>query len=91
MNLSNSPAPANLVRHSFRMSSLTPHQEALLGQLVDDKLTIGNRTFSRSDLMAIFSGHQLPRDPEVCKALGLPSMGFADLKTPSTSARFLKA
>lgn len=57
-------------RSSF-CSSLTPRQREVLAMLVDDKLEIEGRVFTRSDLLCIFSGQQIPRDPKVCEFLGL--------------------
>lgn len=73
--LSSAPQFEELPRRSFS-SSLTPRQRAVLGMLVDGKLTIdgdsGPRTFSKDELLGIFSGQQLPRDAKVCSFLGLP-------------------
>lgn len=79
------PAPQRLateVTGRMVMSRpLSDLQKGLLAQLVDDKLTLAGRTFSRADLMAIWSGHQFPRDPEVRKALGLPDGDYTGLET----------
>lgn len=50
---------------------LTPKQRAVLASLVDGKVTLCGRTLTRPELMAIFNGHQLPRDPKLCEALDI--------------------
>lgn len=58
--------------------SLTPRQAEVLRELGDGKITIeaqsGPVTFTKKELLSIFSGQQLPRDAKVREFLGLPSL-----------------
>lgn len=70
---SSEPATANLPSssRSLSMLRLTPRQREVLGMLVDDKLDIHGRTFTRSELLRVFSGQQFPKDPAIREFLGL--------------------
>lgn len=60
--------------HSHRMAmplALTPKQRAILDGMEGDTVTLAGRTLTRQDLGYIFSGQQIPKDPEVCKLLDL--------------------
>lgn len=50
---------------------LTPHQQTVVDSLKDGTVTLAGRTLTEQDLHFIFSGQQLPKDPEVCRLLGL--------------------
>lgn len=49
----------------------TRQQQAILDSLVDDKITLCNRTLTRSELCSIFRGEQLPKDRALCLVLGI--------------------
>jgi hypothetical protein len=49
----------------------TAQQQSILDSLVDDKVTLCNRTLTRTDLYSIFRGEQLPKDRALCEALGI--------------------
>lgn len=71
--LSSEPATANLPSSSRSLSMLrmTPRQREVLGMLVDGKLDIHGHTFTRDELLCVFSGQQFPKDPAVREFLGL--------------------
>jgi len=74
------PAYGNLPSssRSLSMLRLTPRQREVLGMLVNDQLNIHGHTFTRDELLRVFSGQQRPRDPAVCEFLGLTALLNAD-------------
>jgi hypothetical protein len=62
------------VLHSHRTAMprfLSPKQQAILDGMEGDTVTLAGRTLTRQDLGYIFSGQQIPKDPELCKLLDL--------------------
>lgn len=61
-------------------SQLTPSQAEWVSRASQGPVEICGDLFSKADLLAIFAGHQLPKDPAVCQALGLRSYDFSPLE-----------
>lgn len=57
--------------YSLQMRRLTPIQQAVLDNMTGDTVILAGRTLTREDLGYIFSGQQLPRDPELCRLLDI--------------------
>lgn len=65
---------------SFSMPvQLTPKQRAVLASMVDGKVTLYGREFTREQLYSCFKGEQLPKEPAVCEALDVAVVGSIDL------------
>lgn len=77
---SSEPATANLPSssRSLSMLRLTPRQREVMGMLVNDQLDIHGHTFTRDELLRVFSGQQRQKDPAVCEFLGLATLLNAD-------------
>lgn len=58
-------------------SRVTPHQRGILESMVGDTLDVHGRIFTRSELLAVFNLHQIPKDPKICEYLGV-SFAAAD-------------
>ena len=76
------PETQDLPRAHGRISwsRVTPRQQALLDGMTGDTLTVCGRTFTRDELLRVFNGHQLPKDPAVCQALDIATVDYALLE-----------
>ena len=50
---------------------LNSRQREVLALLQNDQLDFNGRVLTRTELMSIFKGEQLPRDPALCEFLGM--------------------
>lgn len=71
--------PSQPAIQRLRSTSLTPAQRQTLERLKGDVLEWNGRTYTRSELMSIFCGQQVPKDPKLCKFLGL-DLDFTSLE-----------
>ena len=55
----------------MRFTPLSQKQRMLLDNLKGDVFEYDGRTLTRTELMSIFSGQQIPKDPKLCDVLGL--------------------
>ncbi len=66
---------------------LSQARRQLLERLKGDVLAWNGRTYTRSELMSIFCGQQIPKDPELRKFLGL-DLDFSSLELRIAAADF---
>lgn len=60
-----------VVHGRISWSRVTAKQRELLAELNGEPLVLNGREYSTDQLYSIFNGHNLPRDPEALRVMGI--------------------